>query len=113
MRGGRRQDDRTLDLILEPGEVGLGLGVEVDHRAPSEGPSVPGDQAFGNAIRGMHWGSITCMENRFSVQPRPNGPQGSRWASESPHAASLSRVHSLARFMFGEPVKRGPITSVR
>ena len=64
-------------------------------------------------MTGMHCGSITWAENRLSVQPRPNGPHASRWALDSPHAASRSRVHSLARFMFGEPVSRGPITSVR
>src|SRR5438034_1065171 len=38
---------------------------------------------------------------------------GSRRALVRPHPASLASVHSLARFRFGEPVKRGPITSVR
>ena len=56
---------------------------------------------------------MTCAENRLSDQPRPNGPHASRWALARPQAASLSRVHSLARFMLGEPVSRGPITSVR
>ena len=76
-------------------------------------PSVPGDHALGKAISGMHWGSMTCAENRFSVQPRPNGPQASRWALASPHLFSVWQVHSLARFRLGEPVSRGPITSVR
>src|SRR5260370_39447327 len=36
-------------------------------------------------------------------QPRPNGPHGSRCSLTSPNSVSLSRVHSLARFMLGEP----------
>src|ERR1044072_172653 len=61
----------------------------------------------------MVWGSITCALKRFNVQPRPNGPQGSRCAFCKPHLARVSRVHSFACFKFGEAVKRGPITSLR
>src|SRR6476659_1103083 len=61
----------------------------------------------------MHCGSMTCAENRFRVQPRPKGPHGSRCAFDSPHLARVSRVQSLARFKLGEPVRRGPMTSVR
>ena len=74
---------------------------------------MPGDHALGKAIRGMHCGSMTWAENRLSVQPLPNGPHASRWALASPHAVSVWHVHSLARFRLGEPVSRGPITSVR
>ena len=72
-----------------------------------------GDQALGKAISGMHWGSTTWAENRFSVQPLPKGPQASRWALDSPHLFRVWQVHSLARFRPGDPVSRGPITSVR
>src|ERR1051325_4158367 len=46
------------------------------------------------------------------VQPRPNGPHDSKCAFASPYAVILSRVHSFAFFMFGEPVSRGPTKSV-
>src|SRR5947209_12227456 len=77
------------------------------------GPLVPGDHARGKAIRGTHCGSTTWAENRLRVQPRPHGPHASRCAFSRPQPASLSRVHSLARFRFGEAVSRGPITSDR
>src|SRR5437588_2319643 len=61
----------------------------------------------------MSCGSTTCAEKCFSVQPRPKGPQASRCAFCRPHFASVSRVHSLARFAAGEAVKRGPMTSLK
>ena len=61
----------------------------------------------------MHLGSTTCIENRFRLQPLPNGPQASKWAFDNPQAAKRSRVHSFARFMFGDAVRRGPMTSVK
>jgi hypothetical protein len=64
-------------------------------------------------MSGMFCGSMTWIENRRIDHPRPNGPQLSRWALASPHDAIRSRVHSLARRRLGEPVRRGPITSVR
>src|SRR2546422_795373 len=50
---------------------------------------------------------------RFSDQPRPKGPHASRCAFCKPHLVIVSRVHSQARFIFGEAVKRGPMTSLR
>jgi hypothetical protein len=47
-----------------------------------------------------------------SDQPRPKGPQGSRWALERPQEVSWDFVHSLASLSLGEPVRRGPSTSV-
>ncbi len=61
----------------------------------------------------MHCGSMIWAEKRFSVQPLPKGPQASRWALASPHFVKVWQVHSLARFRLGDPVSRGPITSVR
>ncbi len=55
-------------------------------------------------------GADTCRAYRSITHPRPNGPHGSRWALLSPHAASWSRVHSLARARLGDPVSRWPIT---
>jgi dihydroorotase/N-acyl-D-amino-acid deacylase len=69
--------------------------------------------ALGKAINGIACGSITSAEKAFISQPRPNGPQDSRCALCNPHFASRSRVHSLARFIFREPVRRGPMTSVK
>src|SRR5205085_384726 len=53
------------------------------------------------------------LEKCFHFQPRPKGPQASRCAFCNPHLESVSRVHSLARFAFGDAVRRGPITSLR
>src|SRR5688500_2501407 len=76
-------------------------------------PFVEGDQALGYAITGNTCGSMTCAEKLFSDQPRPNGPHDSSLAFCIPHLSIVSRVHSLARFILGELVKRPPMTSVR
>ena len=51
--------------------------------------------------------------NVSKVQPRPNGPHGSKCEFSKPHSESLFRVHSPADLVMGEPVNRGPKTSVR
>ncbi len=51
-------------------------------------------------------------EQPSHVQPRPKGPQLSSRAPVIPQPSSRSRVHSLAAFIAGEPVRRGPIRSV-
>jgi hypothetical protein len=74
---------------------------------------VPGVQALGRAIRGATAGERRLTEQRSNDQPFPNGPKLSRWALLKPHDASWSRVHSLAFRAEGEPLRRGPITSVK
>src|SRR3954453_15119215 len=59
----------------------------------------------------MVYGATTCIENRFTAQPRPNGPHASRCELVRPQLVSVSRVHSPARLQLGEPVRRWPITS--
>jgi hypothetical protein len=76
-------------------------------------PFVDGDHAFGNPINGDAYGSITSAEKDLNDQPRPKGPHGSSFAFCIPHFAIVSRDHSLARFMFGELVSLGPMTSVK
>ena len=46
-------------------------------------------------------------------QPRPNSPQSSRCAFSRPIFVSVSRVHALAFSRFGEPVRRGPMPSIK
>src|SRR5436309_13099832 len=64
-------------------------------------------------MSGKSCGSVTWALKRFSDQPRPKGPHASRCAFCKPHLVIVSRVHSHARFIFAEAVKRGPITSLR
>src|SRR5580704_9940420 len=72
------------------------------------GPLVPGVQALAYAIRGNGCGAVTCTEVRSLDQPRPKGPQRSRWTFESFHSLILSVVHLAASLMLGELVRRGP-----
>ena len=76
------------------------------------GPLVPGVQACGSASSSAWSGAIIRTAQAWYCQPRPNGPHVSRWAFESPHSASFALVHSLASFICGEPVSRGPIRSI-
>src|SRR6185437_3504154 len=46
-------------------------------------------------------------------QPRPKRPHGSTSTPVRPHDFSVVAVHSFAAFIPGEPVSRGPMTSVR
>ena len=56
---------------------------------------------------------VTMRAQVFSCcQPRPNSPQSSRCAFSRPILVSVSRVHSLAFFRLGEPVRRGPMPSI-
>src|SRR5205085_9916411 len=75
-------------------------------------PFVPGVHARGSAQSCATSGAVMRTVHSSYDQPRPNGPQLSRCALLRPNAVSLSRVHSLARFMFGEPVRRGPTKSI-
>src|SRR5687768_9938080 len=79
----------------------------------SIGFSNPGDHAFGYALTTIVCGLVTCIENRFTCHPRPNGPHSSRCALSRPQVDSCCRAHSVARRSPGEPVSRGPITSQR
>ena len=77
------------------------------------GPEVPGVQALGRAMSGVATGVTRLTAQRSKDQPLPKGPKLSRCALLKPQPASWSRVHSLAFFADGEPLSRGPITSVR
>ena len=79
---------------------------------PRRGPSVPGVKPRGTASRVAGMGLIIWTTARSSDQPRPNW-NPSRWALARPHDSSRWRVQSLASRICGEPVTRGPITSVR
>ena len=76
-------------------------------------PVNPVDQALAIPMTGNAVGAVTWREKRSCVQPRPNGPQGSRAALVRPQSAIVLRVHSFARRSPGDPVSRGPMTSVR
>jgi hypothetical protein len=61
----------------------------------------------------MMSGESMRTSQSWYAQPRPKVPQASKCALTRPHLANWSRVHSLAFFMLGEPVRRGPMSSVR
>src|SRR5262245_42757116 len=75
-------------------------------------PLVPGVQALAYAMSGATSGDSIRKLTYSWDQPRPNGPHGSRCGLERPKDVSWSRVHSFAFFMFGDPVRRGPIASI-
>ena len=76
------------------------------------GPAVPGVQASGIATSSAEPGDVIRTAQPDQVQPRPKGPQLSRWALASPQDSSCFFVHSLASFISGEPVSRGPMRSI-
>src|SRR5271167_1099530 len=78
---------------------------------PVTAPSVAGDHGAACAIKTAVSGDVMRTQVLSCCQPIPNSPQSSRCALLQPIAVSWSRVHSLARFKFGEPVSRGPIPS--
>ena len=53
-------------------------------------------------------GNDLNAEVRSLDQPRPKGPQGSRWTLASCHSFIFSVVHLAASLMSGELVRRGP-----
>ena len=107
------QHDGALELALVLGEVGLGLRRRSRRPRRRPGRRCRATTPWGRRSGGCTGARRPGAENRLSVQPRPNGPQARGGRSPGPSSASLSRVHSFARFMSGEPVSRGPITSVR
>ena len=109
---GACQDDRPFELPFIGGEIRLGLGVKVNDRRHERALDA-GRPGLGKADQGDALRLDDLRREPFERPAAPNGPHASRWALAAPHAASLSRVHSLARFMLGEPVSRGPMTSVR
>src|SRR4029453_17239467 len=74
-------------------------------------PFVPAVQAFGIAIRGKVTGATTWAELRSKLQPRPNSKL-SRCAFARPQVSSCLRAQSAASLYCGEPLRRGPWTSV-
>src|SRR5580658_1034128 len=63
-------------------------------------------------MSGLNPGASMLAVKPSIDQPRPKGPQASRCALASPQSRSLSRAYSSALLRLGEPVKRGPVTSV-
>ena len=80
---------------------------------PFTGPLVEGDHGVAWAINTAVSGSVMRTQVLSCCQPIPNSPQSSRCALTQPILVSWSRVQALAFAMFGDPVSRGPIPSVR
>ena len=80
--------------------------------SPVTVPFVPGEYANGNPMSGAYCGSSKFAEKCVYVQPRPNGPHVSSWAS-MPHSFNCFTTQSAAAKYPGELVSRGPYTSVR
>ena len=80
--------------------------------APRIGPDVPAVQASGIATSWVLVGAVIRTEQPSHVHPRPKGPQLSSLALARPQPERRSFVHSLASFICGEPVRRGPIRSI-
>ena len=73
---------------------------------------MPGVHALGSATSGATDGDTMVTTERSNDQPRPKCPHFSTRAFARPQSANCFRVHSFARFMAGEPVRRAPMTSV-
>src|SRR5580693_4310317 len=80
--------------------------------APLMGPLVEGDQGADCAIKTAVSGEVIRTQVLICCHPIPNSPQSSRCAFEQPMAVNWSRVQALALAIFGEPVSRGPISSL-
>ena len=80
--------------------------------SPFTRPLVLGDHARGTALTMNALGDVAWMANRSLTQPRPNGPHISKWGLASPHVLNWASVQSPAFFVIGDPVSRGPCTSV-
>ena len=78
---------------------------------PRFGPSVPGAYPRGTASSVAGEGLTIWTTARSRDQPRPNW-NASRCALARPHDSRRWRVQSLASRIWGDPVTRGPITSV-
>ena len=80
--------------------------------APVTFPLVLALHARGTAAIWNGCGPTAWNENRSLVQPRPNGPQLSKCGLAKPHPFIVARAQSPAAWVIGEPVSRGPCTSV-
>ena len=104
---------RTLPAILpfELLDVGLAFRLDPQHRARAPArPSRPSTPS-GPPTAGTAAARRRAPSSARSDQPRPNG-QLSRWAFARPHVSSCCRAQSAACLYCGEPVSRGPWTSV-
>src|SRR5262245_13474739 len=94
---------------------------ETSTTSPFTRPFVPGDHAVGCPVIGNACGETACRWNFSLVHPHGNpllAPLGSAGHGSSavfsrPHSFIFATVHSPAFRMLGEPVSRGPYTSVR
>ena len=78
----------------------------------SSGPLVFADHASGKPISGAYCGSCSEILNLERRQLRPNLPQRSMAASSTPNSFSRFTAQFAATVNPGEPVNRGPYTSV-
>ena len=76
------------------------------------GPFVPGVQASASTTSASLTGETTCTESLSFNQPGWPNSHGSSCAFFSPQAVASFTTHSAAPFRLGEPVRRGPYTSV-
>ena len=74
---------------------------------------MPGVQALGTPVR-VHGCApdTTVAEKRSFTQPRPNVPHDSTRGLVAPHSVNRLTAQSAAALKLGEPVSRGPYTSV-
>jgi hypothetical protein len=80
--------------------------------APVTAPLVPRDHALGTPPSRAYPGSTSASSNRCTDHARPKRPHGSSRGLAAPHDASVRTAQSAALRCPGEPVRRGPLTSV-
>lgn len=80
--------------------------------SPLTGPEVPADHARGAASTSKGVGESTCTVRRSLRHPGNRGLQYSNPTFDSPHSFIVFTAHSPAAFAPGDPVRRGPWTSV-
>ena len=80
---------------------------------PVTGPFVPGDQGCAKPMMGWNSGSFIIAAKRVGAQPRPNGPHFSIFTLTRPHSCIFLTAQLPASLILGDPVSRGPYTSVR
>ncbi len=79
---------------------------------PRTAPFVPGVHARTSPTRESFTGETMNPEKRSLSHPGWPKSQGSRCAFSKPHEVVCFITHSAAALWLGEPVRRGPYTSV-